>query len=140
MRALYIHAREFYYKPIEKARISKVEEASEQGKGFENLLVVYVTIEKGDFERRREILDKMLGDIKTQLERLNLNRLVIYPYAHLSDNLEEPVKAVRLLKLLDKKIKSGLSGVEYDRAPFGWYKEFRIHCPGHPLSELSRSF
>jgi len=24
------------------------------------------------------------------------------------------------------------------RAPFGWYKEFVLHCHGHPLSELSR--
>jgi hypothetical protein len=24
------------------------------------------------------------------------------------------------------------------RAPFGWYKSFKISCKGHPLSELSR--
>jgi threonyl-tRNA synthetase len=28
--------------------------------------------------------------------------------------------------------------VEVSRAPFGWYKAFKISCKGHPLSELSR--
>ena len=140
MRTLYIHAKEFYYKPIEKARISKVEETQEKGKSFENILVAYITIEKGDFQRRKEIIDRLVPDIKMHLERLNLNKLVIYPYAHLSDKLEDPIKAVRLLKILDKKIKVEIGGIEYDRAPFGWYKEFKIHCLGHPLSELSRTF
>jgi threonyl-tRNA synthetase len=30
--------------------------------------------------------------------------------------------------------------VEVVRAPFGWYKAFRLSCKGHPLSELSRDF
>jgi threonyl-tRNA synthetase len=30
--------------------------------------------------------------------------------------------------------------VEVGRAPFGWYKSFKISCKGHPLSELSRDF
>jgi len=28
--------------------------------------------------------------------------------------------------------------VKVHRAPFGWYKSFKISCKGHPLSELSR--
>ena len=36
-------------------------------------------------------------------------------------------------------IESELSGsFEVLRAPFGWYKAFKISCKGHPLSELSR--
>jgi threonyl-tRNA synthetase len=39
-----------------------------------------------------------------------------------------------------KEIEEKLKG-EFDvhRAPFGWYKAFKISCKGHPLSELSRS-
>jgi len=33
-----------------------------------------------------------------------------------------------------------LSDFEVYRAPFGWYKAFKISCKGHPLSELSREF
>jgi threonyl-tRNA synthetase len=117
-----------------------VEEASPSEKKFENILVAYITIEEGDFDRKRDILDKLIPDIKIHLERLNLNNIIIYPYAHLSDKLEEPIKAVRLLKIIDKRMKTELSGVGYERAPFGWYKEFKIHCLGHPLSELSRTF
>ena len=140
MKILYIHAKEFSYKPIERVRISKIEETTSQEKRFENVLVIFLTVEKDDFQRKNDILIKFLEDLKQHLNRLNLNSLVVYPYAHLSEELEEPIKAVRLLKLLDKKIKEELKDAEYNRAPFGWYKEFMIHCLGHPLSELSRRF
>lgn len=140
MKTLYIHAKEFSYKPIEKVRISKIEETTLQEKRFKNILVIFLTVEKDDFQRRNDILMNFIEDLKQHLNRLNLNSLVIYPYAHLSEKLEDPIKAVRLLKLIDKKIKEELNETKYNRAPFGWYKEFMIHCLGHPLSELSRKF
>jgi threonyl-tRNA synthetase len=30
-------------------------------------------------------------------------------------------------------------GFSVKRAPFGWYKAFKLHCKGHPLSELSKT-
>ena len=140
MRVLYIHAKEFSYKPVKKVKLSKVEETDSFEKKFSNVLVVFLTVEEGDFQIRDNILNKFILDLRQHLNRLNLNSLVVYPYAHLSEKLEEPIKAIRLLKLIDKKIKENLSIIKYDRAPFGWYKEFMIHCPGHPLSELSRKF
>ena len=140
MRVLYIHAKEFSYKPVKKVKVSKVEETELYEKKFNNVLVAFLTVEEGDFQIRESILAKFIPDLRQHLDRLNLDSLVIYPYAHLSEKLEEPIKAVRLLKLIDKKIKEELNIIKYDRAPFGWYKEFMIHCLGHPLSELSRKF
>lgn len=140
MRILYIHAKEFRYRPTQKVKISKIEEATFTEKKFENILVIFLTVERSDFQRRNEILQKLVDDLKKHLNRLNLNSVIIYPYAHLSEKLEEPIKAIRLLKLIDKKIKEEFKNIRYERAPFGWYKEFIIHCLGHPLSELSRTF
>ena len=38
-------------------------------------------------------------------------------------------------------LKDGLAaeGFAVKRAPFGWYKSFKISCKGHPLSELSKT-
>jgi threonyl-tRNA synthetase len=140
MRILYIHAKNFFYKPISKAKISRVEAADNVGMEFDDVLVVFTSVEKGDFERRREILTNFIEDMKRHVERINVRKIVLYPYAHLSDNLEEPNRAVRLLKMIDSKIKQEMPGITYARAPFGWYKEFKIYCLGHPLSELSRRF
>ncbi|MBM4237849.1 MAG: threonine--tRNA ligase, partial [Euryarchaeota archaeon] len=41
-----------------------------------------------------------------------------------------------MLKAVETSLKE--MGLEVKRAPFGWYKAFRISCKGHPLSELSR--
>lgn len=140
MRALYIHAKEFYYNPVKRTGLSVVEEVEPSSHRFKDVLVVFVSVEEGDFDRRGELIDAFINDVSNHLNRLKVSSLVIYPYAHLSDRLEEPRKAVRLLKLIDRRMKGVLTGINYHRAPFGWYKEFMIHCLGHPLSELSRRF
>ena len=62
--------------------------------------------------------------------------VVIYPYAHLSNELETPNGAMKVLDLmcdiLDK------TELNIERVPFGWYKSFSLSCKGHELSELSR--
>lgn len=140
MKALYIHAKEFFYRPVEKVNISIVEGIEPKSYTFQDCLVVFVTIEKGDFSRRQEILREFVSDVSGHIERLKVACIVVYPYAHLSDVLEEPRLALRMLKFIDKEFKSKFREVSYHRAPFGWYKEFRLHCLGHPLSELSRKF
>ena len=140
MRTLYIHASEFSYKPTEKVKISKVEEAVSVEKKYNNVLVIFLTVERSDFQRRYDIIPRFIEDLKQHLNRLHLDFIIVYPYAHLTDDLEDPIKAIRILKLLDREIKEKLKNIKYVRAPFGWYKEFMIHCLGHPLSELSRKF
>ncbi len=139
MRALYIHAKEFSYRPVMKVNITSVEDTDNKEYFFEDCLVVFISVEKGDFSRRKQIIDDFLNDLKQHIQRIGITKLVIYPYAHLSDNLEEARLALRFLRFLDRIVKASLE-ISYHRAPFGWYKEFMIHCLGHPLSELSRSF
>ncbi len=74
-------------------------------------------------------IEKVIGQVKT-------NNVMLYPYAHLSSNLSSPKVAVYVLTAMEKEL-SGKYTVK--RAPFGWYKAFKISCKGHPLSELSRS-
>lgn len=142
MRALYIHAKKFYYRPREKVKIAFIENTDIKNYEFNNVLVSFITIEKGDFERRNEIYEKLISDLIETCKKLNVKDIVLYPYAHLSDNLEAPKLALRFLKLLDNKIRDTIkkSNINVHRAPFGWYKEFMIHCIGHPLAEASRRF
>jgi len=141
MRALLIHAKKFWF----KARSKAISEAEELGKDVpeeadaENALVAFITVEDKDKDALNEVAEKAAEDIVDVARRVGAERIVVYPYAHLSKFLAPPRIAVEALKLLASKIASK-SGKEIVRAPFGWYKEFMLHCHGHPLAELSRTY
>ncbi|MCY0873419.1 MAG: His/Gly/Thr/Pro-type tRNA ligase C-terminal domain-containing protein [Acidianus infernus] len=132
MIQLFIHASNFSYEVKEKA-IEKAEEDYLPSLKKENALVVFTTVEKGDDE---EIIRKAVDNIKDVFSKVKASCVIIYPYAHLSNNLSSPDVAISSLKEIEKELKD--SGIETYRAPFGWYKAFSISCYGHPLSELSR--
>lgn len=141
MRALLLHARKFWFKAKSKA----IKEAEELGGDIpgegeaENALVAFVTVEDKDKENLEEVVNKAVEDISDVASKVGASKIVVYPYAHLSKLLAPPRIAVQALKLLAAKL-SEKSGLPVLRAPFGWYKEFMLHCYGHPLAELSRSY
>jgi threonyl-tRNA synthetase len=131
MKLLLIHADFMEYEL--KKKTSVAEDVEDSGKKrIDEVLVVFTSVEKDDNE---SVVDIAVNDIKEVAEKINCNRILVYPYAHLSSNLAEPKKGVKILKMLANKL---LDGYEVHRAPFGWYKAFTLSCKGHPLSELSR--
>ncbi len=130
MRVLFIHADFIEFEAREKA-MKSAEEIERRKERYEECLVAFISVEKGD----RGIVDKASEEIKDVAQKLNVVRLVLYPYAHLSSNLAEPQEALEVLKSLEERLSSEY---EVHRAPFGWYKSFVISCKGHPLSELSK--
>src|SRR5919197_1270650 len=75
-------------------------------------------------------------EIKRYLDTVKSNRVLIYPYAHLSSNLASPKSAFELIKSVEKNAKESLD--EVYRAPFGWTKSFGIKVKGHPLAESAK--
>ena len=95
-----------------------------------------MAVESVDEANLEETIEKTVSEIEKVAAQVKTNRIMLYPYAHLSSDLSSPKVAVQVLK----RIETALSGkYEVKRAPFGWYKAFSISCKGHPLSELSRS-
>ena len=138
MRILLIHSDFFEYK-IESKAIKAAEEIEDKGETsrMEEVLVAFCTVEKDDGEavdkiatRSAEAIIEVAGNIKAE-------RIMIYPYAHLSPSLASPNVAIPLLARIESQVRS--KGYVVERSPFGWYKSFTIKCKGHPLSELSRS-
>jgi len=130
MKLLLIHADYMEYEL--KKRTKFAEDCSEKTKRIEEVLVCFTTIERND---NVSIVESAAKEILDVAKKLNVERILIYPYAHLSKNLSDPETAVKLLTELENKLKNKLSVY---RAPFGWYKSFKLSCKGHPLSELSR--
>jgi threonyl-tRNA synthetase len=132
MRILQLHSDFIEYKPIQKeGRI--IEEAEKKWQRFEELLVLFTCIEAGDDEA---VGRKAIDEIQQTLERLKVNKILIYPYAHLSSNLAKPSDALKILKTMENYAKE--VSIETYRTPFGWNKQFSIAIKGHPLAEALR--
>ncbi|MBO8178932.1 MAG: threonine--tRNA ligase [Archaeoglobus sp.] len=129
MKLLLIHADYMEYEVKKKTKLA--EPFDGKGERVEEVLVAFTSVEKGDNE---DVVKKAAEAIREVAEKVNAERIMIYPYAHLSSNLADADTAVNLLK----KLEAELSDFEVYRSPFGWYKAFKISCKGHPLSELSR--
>ena len=137
MRILGIHAEYFEYEAREKA-LKHAEELDEEyrKKAFDEILVCFITVEKSDEKNSELIVNNASDEILKSCKNLGVDKILIYPYAHLSDNLAAPKQAIRILDLLYKKLSEKITVY---RAPFGWYKRFTITCYGHPLAEFSKT-
>lgn len=134
MRILQLHSDFIEYKPIKK-EIVMAEKAEQKTQRFEDIVVLFVAIEEGDNEK---VAKNAVEEIRVDLGKLKVKRVLIYPYAHLSSKLAKPSDALTVIKALEKYAKD--SGLEAYRTPFGWNKQFTIAIKGHPLAEQSRTF
>ena len=134
MRILQLHSNFIVFKPVKK-EIALAEEAKKEENRFEEVVVLFTAIEKGDKEATAK---KAIDDVQAFLKNLKVNRILIYPFAHLSSNLSKPSEALKLVKDMEAYAKQ--KGINTYRAPFGWTKQFTISIKGHPLAEQSRSY
>ena len=82
MRILQLHSNFIQYKPIQK-EIAIAEQAEKKEKRLEELVVLFTAVEEGDNEA---VAKKAIDEVQAFLEKLKVNRILIYPYAHLSSN------------------------------------------------------
>jgi len=129
MRILQLHSDFFEYQPTKK-EIDNAEETELKSVKYENIVVLLTCIEKDDDQKTA---NKAFEDVLKSLKTLGSNRIILYPYAHLSRRLATPIKALNILKNMEKIGRS--KQIEVYRAPFGWTKTFTIRVKGHPLAE-----
>jgi threonyl-tRNA synthetase len=129
MRILQLHSDFIEYKPLKK-EVAMAEEAEKKATRLEDLVVLFTSVEEGDDEA---VAKQAVDEVKAALEKLGTNRILIYPYAHLSSNLAKPSNAHRILRAMEKYAQE--KGIETYRTPFGWNKQFSLSIKGHPLAE-----
>lgn len=100
-------------------------------------LVVFYTVEEGDGAGIDTLVQKAVDSISGVQAQVKAERLVIYPYAHLSNHLAKPDVAREAGEKLFKAVER--IGIPVLAAPFGYYKAFSLKAKGHPLAELSRT-
>jgi len=133
VKILQLHSDFIEFRPVEK-EIPSAEKCEKKIQRLEDLVVLFTCVEEGDtLQTGREAMD----GVKEYLEKVKAHRILIYPYAHLSNKLASPSDALKILKEMKSYAES--LGIEVHRAPFGWCKEFTLSIKGHPLAEQFRS-
>ncbi|TRZ87245.1 MAG: threonine--tRNA ligase [Methanosarcinales archaeon] len=137
MQILLIHSDYIEYETKRSTPVAeKIEDSLKKGR-MDEALTVFIAVEKSDEDSIEYAIKQTAEEIKKVTDQVKTNRVMLYPYAHLSSSLASPKAAVEVLKKLEERLKE--ASFEVKRAPFGWYKSFTIKCKGHPLSELSRT-
>ncbi len=124
------------YEAKEKTRVAEPISESRKRKRIEEVLVVFVAVEREDEKDVKYVIEKASEETISVFNKVGAERIVLYPYAHLSSELASPERSMEILRGMEEDLLS--RGLEVKRAPFGWYKSFTLRCKGHPLSELSR--
>ena len=130
MRILQLHCDAIEYSPIKK-EISSAEDIDPKPKRFEEIVVAFVAVEEDD---DKTVATNAILQIKDSMKKIGCQKLLLYPYAHLSSTLASPNTALSVLK----EMESLASDLEVYRAPFGWTKSYKLQVKGHPLAENSK--
>src|SRR5690348_10614014 len=101
MKILQQHVEFIEYEPIKK-EIALAEDAEKKKERYEDIVVLFMTVEKGDDEK---IAQQAVAELKKFLTNLGKNTILIYPFAHLSNNLAKPDVAMSVLKAFEKDAK-----------------------------------
>lgn len=133
MKILQLHSNFIEYRPVEK-EATVAEEAELKKYRFDEIVVLFTCVERDDTIMAAH---RAIDEVKDFLNRVGANRILIYPYAHLSPDLAPPSEALEILREMESYARS--LGIEAYRAPFGWCKEFLISVKGHPLAEQFKS-
>ena len=136
MQLLLIHSDFIEFEAKRPTKMAEeIDDRAKKGR-LEEALCAFIAVEKFDEDDPDAVVAESAKQISDVAGQVHANRIMIYPYAHLSAQLSTPATAVKILKGLAETLSADY---EVMRAPFGWYKAFTISCKGHPLSELSRS-
>ena len=134
MKILQMHTDFIEYTPVKK-EIAGAEEADPKTAREDDIVVLFTAVEKGD---DGALAKQAVEEAADFLGKLGTKRVMIYPFAHLSQNLASPRDALGVLLEMEEGARA--RGLDVRRAPFGWTKALQVKVKGHPLAEMSRSY
>ena len=130
MRILQLHCDNISYEPTKK-EIQSAEEIDPKPVSIDEVVVCFVAVEKDDNDN---VAKDAISQIQESMKKIGCQKLLLYPYAHLSSDLAAPSTALSILQLMENQC----SELQVSRAPFGWTKSYNVKVKGHPLAESSK--
>ena len=94
MRILQLHCDSIEYTPTKK-EIKSAEEIEPKKTRIKEVVVCFTAIEEDDDS---SVAKNAIIDIQKSMKQIGCNKLLLYPYAHLSSNLASPGTGLKILK------------------------------------------
>ena len=140
MKVLQLHVDYVEYYPVNTEIKEAEPDIVKEKKRIEESVVILISIEKNDNDEL--IINDFIKEVRIYLDKIKCDSVLLYPYSHLSSNLESPENAYNLLRQIETELRENLKDVNVNvtRAPFGWTKELNLKIKGHPLAENSKTF
>ncbi len=130
MKLVILHCREFGFELGKKGKLA--EEVEEESASVSNCMVALICVEKED---GNEKIERAANEISSLAEKVSSKEIVIFPFAHLSNELAPPEDAKRIAR----GIYDQLEGYSRTWVPFGWFKIWKLESMGHSLASNFRS-
>lgn len=127
MKLLMFHAKEFWYKP--HTGLTNVVKSD----NITDSIVAFIHVEKGDKERKEEVINRAVGNLKWLVNKNKTDRVVLHSFAHLSNSKSNPETANDIIQRMAEKLKKKLT---VHVVPFGQFYEFSIHVLGPSLAKV----
>lgn len=134
MRLLFVHADRAAFEATTTADDEGAERDRPLSGEMDDCVAAFVAVEAGDGGDADAAAAGAADELRDAADRLNADRVAIYPSPVLSD---DPANAETTAAVLDAA-EAALSGYEVLRAPAGWHLAFDVSCKGHPLSAFAR--
>lgn len=132
-----IHADRIWYKVNRKTPLAEPITEEEKEGEMRDCLVAFSCVERFDETEPQKLVTSIQIEIRKTLDSLKISKVIIFPFAHLSQSLSSPNVALDILKDVEKSLRK--TGLDVKRVPFGWNKKFKLESKGHPMAVLSKA-
>ncbi len=134
MRGIILNLKRLESEDIRKSTrpfgIKKHREFEKEVKKFSDIIGIFICVEKGDKINYLNSLINRIIEINNQFYKLS--EIIIIPFAHLSNKLETPEKAKKIIENLKDKLE--LKGFKTNKIIFGTHKRFLLEIQGQVAS------
>lgn len=136
MRFLVLHVNHFCCTVTTKGRSSVYEAYEDPVTRVDEALVVLASVERGDERNPALVAQRASAEIVKLATQLNVQTVVLHPFAHLFATLSSPDIAIEVLSRTHEALVA--AGLQSYRTPFGWFNTLQIDAKGHPISRVAR--
>jgi len=133
MRGIILHCNRIAFQDTEySTRQGNVEDYRPEFKKQtrKEVVLVFLCIEKGDTLKYLKSAVDRVDFMNTEFKLSN--KIFVMPFAHLSNQLEEPGKSIEMISRFAKNLEN--CGYAVQQGTFGTHKEALFHIKGHPTS------
>jgi threonyl-tRNA synthetase len=134
MKGLIFNCKNFSFRDTELAKrplniIPLIRKQELKENKYIDRILIFACIENGDLQKQVNETARHITNLATEWHDGN-NNFLLCPFAHLSQELADPITAKKLLDKLFNKLTELGNSVEI--LPFGTHKEFTLDVYGYP--------